>query len=102
MLKIALIAGIAIATSLTFPADNADAFGGRGYARRQARRARWAPAPVVVHRTYTTPVVRYYNAPVVTYGAPVYHQPAVSVGVSHYNYGSGHYHSSYPTYSTGF
>ena len=104
MLKIVLLAGVAIATSLTFSADHADAFGGRGYARRQARRVYYAPAPVVVQRVYAAPVVSHYSAPVVSYyGAPVYHQPPVSVNVGRYGsyYGSGYYGSSYPSYGGG-
>lgn len=101
MLKMILLAVVAIAASVTFPAEEADAFGGRGYARRHARRAYYAPAPVVVQRVYAAPVVTHYHAPVVThYRAPVYHRPAVSVNVGRYGsyYGSGYYRSSYPSY----
>ena len=38
MLKM-ILAGLAIAVTFVFTADQADAFGGRGYARRQVRRA---------------------------------------------------------------
>ena len=104
MMKMILLAGVAIATSLTFSADHADAFGGRGYARRQARRAYYAPTPVVVQRVYAPPVVSYYSPPVVSYSpAAVYYQPPVSVNVGRYDsyYGSGYYRSSYPTYGGG-
>ena len=102
-----LLAGVAIAAALVFSADDAGAFGGRGYARRHARRAYHAPAPVVVQRVYAAPVVSYYSPPVVSYApapvvryAPVYRQPSVSVNVSRYGsyYGSGYYRSSYPTF----
>ncbi len=89
-----LLAVVVIATSLVFSADHADAFGGRGYARRQARRAHYVPAPVVVQRVYAAPVVSYYRAPVVSYyRAPVYHHAPVSVHVGRYGsyYGSGYY-----------
>lgn len=88
MLKMILLAGVAIATSLTFSVNQAEAFGGRGYARRQVRRAYYAPAPVIVQRVYAAPVVNYYRA-------PVYYRPPVSVTVGRYNsfYGSGYYPS---------
>lgn len=104
MLKMILLTGIAIATSLTFSADHADAFGGRGYARRQARHAHYAPAPVVVQRVYAAPVVRHYSAPAVSYHrAPVLYRPPVSVNVGRYGsyYGSGFFGSSYPSYGGG-
>ena len=96
MLKNILLTGVAIATSLAFSADHADAFGGRGYARRQARGAYYAPAPIVVQRVYAAPVRSYYRA-------PVYYQPPVSVHVGRYgsDYGSGYYRSSYPSYGGG-
>lgn len=86
MLKMILLAGVAIATSLTFSVDQAEAFGGRGYARRQARRTHYAPAPVVVQRVYAAPVVNHYRA-------PVYYQRPVSVTVGRYNsfYGPRYY-----------
>jgi hypothetical protein len=96
MLKF-LIVGVAIATSLIFTADQADAFGGRGYARRHARRAYYAP-PVVVRRAYVAPVVHHYRA-------PVYYRPPVSVNIqtAPYGsyYGSGYYHHGYPSYGGG-
>lgn len=95
MFKSMLLAMATVAATLTFPAAEADAFGGRGYARRQARRARYiAPAPVAVHRVYA--------APVVSYRAPVYYHPSVSVNVGGYGsfYGSHYYggphHYGYP------
>ena len=95
MHKIVLITGVAIMASLTIAADCADAFGGRGYARRQSRRSRRVSANVV-HRV---PVVSYYSTPVVTYPPPVYHQPSVSVGVIPHDtyYPSGHYQTIYPS-----
>ena len=104
MFKMILLAGVAIATSLTFSADHADAFGGRGYARRHARRAYHAPAPVVVQRVYAAPVVSYYRAPVVSYHrAPVHYQPPVSVSVGRYGsyYGSRYHGYGYPSYGGG-
>jgi hypothetical protein len=99
MFKNILLAGVAIATSLTFPTVHADAFGGRGHARRHVRHAHhayYAPAPVVVHRVYAAPVVSHYRA-------PVYYHPPVSVHVGrHHSYhGSGYYRSSYPSYGGG-
>ena len=93
MLKMILLIGVAITTSLTFAAEQADAFGGRGYARRQVRRAYYAPAPVVVQRVYAAPVVNYYRA-------PAYYRAPVSVEVGRYNsyYGSGYYQPIYPPY----
>ncbi len=96
MLKMLLLAGVAIAASLTFPADHADAFGGRGYARRQARRAHYAPAAVVVQRSYAVPVVSYYRAPVY-YPTPV----PVSIGRFGSYHGSSHHHFSHPFYGRG-
>ena len=90
MMKSILLAVVAIAASLTFSADQADAFGGRGHARRHARRTHYVPVPVVVQRVYAAPVVSYYRA-------PIYYQPPVSVNVGRYGgyYGSGYYGSSY-------
>jgi hypothetical protein len=87
MLKV-IIAGVAIVASLTIATDQAEAFGGRGYARRHARHVHHVPAPVVVQRVYVAPVVGYYRA-------PIYYRPPVSVnvGVGRYNsyYGPGFY-----------
>ncbi|TWU32466.1 hypothetical protein [Novipirellula artificiosorum] len=93
MIKKILLTAVAVATSLAFCADSADAFGGRGYARRQVRRSYYAPAPVVVQRVYVAPVATYYRA-------PVYYQPPVSVSVGRYGsyYGSGYYAPTYPSY----
>lgn len=96
MMKNILIAGVVIAASVTLLADTADAFGGRGYARRQARRTTYvvAPvvaAPVVVQRVYAAPVVNYYRA-------PVYHHPHVPVHVGGYN---SYYRAGYPAYGGG-
>lgn len=99
MLKKLLVVGVAIATSLTFAAEQADAFGGRGYARRQVRRAYYPPVPVVaVPRVYAAPVVPVYHPPV--YRPPVYHPPAVSIGVGRYGsyYGPGYFRPAYPAY----
>ncbi|TWT78955.1 hypothetical protein CA13_03520 [Planctomycetes bacterium CA13] len=93
MVKIVLFAVIAIAASLSFSADHADAFGGRGYARRQARRAYYAPAPVVVQRVYVAPVMSYYHAPVY-YPAPV----SVNVGTHGSYYRSSYRGYGYPSY----
>ena len=90
MLKSILLATATIATTLTFAVDEAEAFGGRGYARRQARRAYHAPAPVV-RRTHVAPVVRYYSA-------PRYYRAPVSVGVSRYG---GYYRWGAPAYRGG-
>ena len=95
MFKHILAAAVAIATSLTFMADQADAFGGRGHARRHARRAihHHAPAPVVVQRVYAAPVVSYYRAPV------YYHPPvSVHVGRHHGHHRSRYYGPAYPSY----
>lgn len=97
MFKMILLSGVAIAASLVCSADHADAFGGRGYARRQARHlshhAYYVPAPVVVQRVYTAPVVSYYRA-------PVYYPAPVSVNVSRYGsyYGSSYRGFAYPSY----
>ena len=93
MLKI-LLAGAAIAACFTISADDADAFGGRGYARRHARHAHHhVSAPVVVQRVYAAPVVSYYRA-------PVYYRPPVSVSVGRYGsyYGSRYHGFGYPSY----
>ncbi len=64
-----ILAAGAVLLSLSFAVD-ADAFGGRGYARRHARRAHHVPvyrAPVVVRSVPVvglTPVRSYYRAPV--------------------------------------
>jgi hypothetical protein len=96
MLKMILLAGVAIAASLTFSADHADAFGGRGYARRHARHAYYAPAPVVVQRVHVAPVVRYYRA-------PVYYPAPVSVNVGRYGsyYRSRYRGFGFPSYGRG-
>lgn len=96
MFKMILLAGVAIAASLTFSADHADAFGGRGYARRQARRAHHAHTPVVVQRVYAAPVVSYHHA-------PVHYRAPVSVNVGRYGsyYGSGYHGYAYPSYGGG-
>ena len=102
MSKLFLIAAVAITASLTVSVEEADAFGGRGAARRYARNAYYAPAPVAVHRVYVAPVVyaapAVYAAPVVGYyRAPLYTAPAVSIGVG--RYGSGYrYGYGYPSY----
>ncbi|WP_231617299.1 hypothetical protein [Novipirellula aureliae] len=96
MLKMILLAVVAVATSLAFSAPDADAFGGRGYARRQARHAYHAPAPVVVQRVYVAPVVKYYRP-------PVYYPSPVSVNVRRYGsyYGSYYRGYDYPRYGGG-
>lgn len=91
MFKQILLVGAAVACTLTLFADHAEAFGGRGYARRQVRRAYYAPAPVVVRRAYVAPVVTRYHTP------GYYHAP-VSVGVGHYG---GYYGSGYRGYGSG-
>ena len=96
MFKMILLTSVAVAASLTFSADHADAFGGRGYARRHARHAYYAPAPVVVQRVYVAPVVSSYRAP--------FHYPApVSVHVGRYGsfYGSSYRRFGYPSYGRG-
>ena len=96
MLKMILLAGAAITASLTFSADHADAFGGRGYARRHAHHAYYAPAAVVVQRVYVAPVVSYYPA-------PIYYPAPVSINVGGYGgyYGSGYRGFGYPSYGRG-
>jgi hypothetical protein len=93
MLRTILLAGAAIATSLTFSPADAEAFGGRGYARRQARHAYYAPAPVVVQRVYVAPVARYYRA-------PAYSPAPVSIGVGRYGsyYAPRYSGFGYPSY----
>ena len=97
MFKMILLSGVAIAASLSFSADHADAFGGRGFARRQARHhshhAYYVPAPVVVQRVYVAPVVSYYRS-------PAYYPAPVSVGVGRYGsyYGSSYRGFGYPSY----
>ncbi|MGB7324275.1 MAG: hypothetical protein WBD31_05350 [Rubripirellula sp.] len=88
-----LLAACAVITSVSLAAD-ADAFGGRGYARRQVRSVYRAPVPVVVRRV---PVV-----------APVYpvrtYRPGVSVniGTSGYRPYGGYYGSGYRGYGYGY
>ncbi len=86
-----LIAAVAVATVLTFAVNDAEAFGGRGYARRHARHAyhHHHRAPVVVQRAYVAPVATYYRA-------PAYYRPPVSVHVGRYNSYYG-----YPAYRRG-
>ncbi|TWU51816.1 hypothetical protein [Rubripirellula reticaptiva] len=89
-----LLAAFAVITSVSLAAD-ADAFGGRGYARRQARSVYRAPAPVIVRRV---PVI-----------APAYsvraYRPAVSVNIGtggYQPYGSSYYGSGYRGYGYGY
>ena len=98
MFRNIFVAAVAIAISMTFAAEYADAFGGRGYARRQVRRAHHHVhhahvAPLVVHRAYVAPV---YRAPVVRYhSAPAYYHRPVSVHVGR-TYGAGYpYYGGY-------
>ena len=67
MQRMVLMSVVAFALTITVAADVAEAFGGRGYARRQARRARRASANVV----YRAPV-RYDSSPVVNHSSTVY------------------------------
>ncbi|TWU48840.1 hypothetical protein Poly51_47440 [Rubripirellula tenax] len=93
------VAALAIAASLSFAAD-AEAFGGRGYARRQTRRVYY---PVVVPRVAVVPVARvstYYRAP--AYRPPV----SINIGTGGYRpyggfYGSGYRGYGYPSYRGG-
>ncbi len=99
MSKFFLLAVVAFTASLTVSAENADAFGGRGAARRSARQVYYAPAPIAVQRVYAAPTV--YAAPVVGYyRAPLYQPPAVSIGVGRYgsNYGYGYPAYRYPSF----
>lgn len=105
MPKFFLLAAVAVTATLTVSAEDADAFGGRGAARRYARQAYYAPAPITVHRVYAAPVVyaapAVYAAPVVgyyrapAYLPPAYQAPAVSIGVGRYGSGYGY---GYPSY----
>jgi hypothetical protein len=95
-----LLAALAITASLTLSVDNAEAFGGRGAARRYIRSSYYAPVTVVVPaavpRVYSVPVVSYYSA-------PVYRPPAVSVRVGSFGnyYGTGYRGFGYPVYGRG-
>lgn len=95
LFRMLFLAMLTIVVSLAAAPERADAFGGRGYARRQVRRA--VPyayparvyAPVVVQPVYAAPVVTRYRAPAYNY------YPQVPVRASRYG---SYYGSGYPSY----